>query len=82
MAVKRNKRIYDDEFRTLRGARIAFSKHFIRYSTPSNRKLKGEWTPFYHPEQKFLDQLLGYSSDLGIYGEKQTKWEKKSPPET
>jgi len=60
VVVKQNKRVFDKEFKNVRGARISFSRSFQKYTTPANRKLKNEWTPFYQPEMRFLYPILTY----------------------
>jgi hypothetical protein len=50
--------IFDKKFRSIRGAKIAFSKLFpfqIAALEP-----KSEWTPFYKPDPKYLEDKLNH----------------------
>jgi hypothetical protein len=49
----------DNSFKSLKAARISFAKsyrhHLSEYET---NKIKPEWTFFYRPDKKWLEQLL------------------------
>jgi len=49
-----NQTVFNETYRTLRGARIAFSKFFG--NRVFNDNLKPEWSKFYEPEQKWMIQ--------------------------
>jgi hypothetical protein len=55
-----DKRVIQDEiYTTLRGARIAFARHYIRYAPLS--RYRAEWTPFYAPDRRWLSDKLKLS---------------------
>jgi hypothetical protein len=51
------KRLMDKDYRTLRGAKIAFSKFFKHRNWEKN--VKAEWSRFYEPEFQWLKEKEG-----------------------
>jgi hypothetical protein len=54
IVLRRGDALLDKQFKSLRGARIAFKKMFRRSFCTSIIKPICEWTPFYTPEEKWF----------------------------
>lgn len=51
-----NKILFDERYRTSRGARIAFSKYFNNYRYSD--QIKSQWSHFYCPQETWLQNIL------------------------
>jgi hypothetical protein len=58
--------LVDVTYSTLRGARIAFQRLF-GYKRIESEENKDEWSHFYPPDEKWLEEQLKYERDVSIY---------------
>ena len=58
LIVLRNNRVLKDcTYKTVRGAKIAFSKSYSKAGW--EKGVKAEWGPFYNPDYQWLNEKLG-----------------------
>ncbi len=57
LAVHERRKLIDKTFKTMRGARISFSKSFTKKMLEST---KAEWSHLYPPEPGWLEKVLSF----------------------